>query len=96
MPKATIDLLSKNTLEIIEFPSGHYSYTYRQKGWCRRRWEWHKKDKKGPHVHDYLPLGSVEKFETEKYGLEEVLKEIKKEFEPNINVQAVIRMVRQK
>ncbi|MFO7872814.1 MAG: hypothetical protein R6U26_04255 [Candidatus Undinarchaeales archaeon] len=98
MFKTTVEFKSGNELEIIEYETGHYSYKYWRdyKGTLcfRRRWEWHRNLKEGPHIHDHRPSGAVEKKFTGKKTLRHVLSEIKKEFESDINVKFYVRMVR--
>ena len=70
MFRILLEFPSGNELEVIEYESGQYSYKYRQLNdgvLCyRRRWDWHRNLKEGPHIHDHRPSGIVEKKFTKK------------------------------
>lgn len=97
MYKDIIELPPKGRLEICIYPTGHYSYKYlesRKGSWIKlKRWEWHA-DHGKPHVHHHDESGFCVKTEKSKeYALESVLAEIKKEFNKDIDMQALAKII---
>lgn len=91
------ELPNGSRIIITEFETGHYEYAYEETiegvPVIRRRWEWHKSHGT-PHVHHHYEGGYVKK--AGKYGLKNVLSEIKRDFNPEFDVDATFEAIRDK